>query len=100
MEQALINFFSFVINSFGVPIRNAILNTNLFDTLRNFLNGFLSCIFKLWNNDNITLDNFFDRTNFAGFISEIFSILFIVFILKITISIFNVLFNTIRGNLK
>lgn len=96
MLNALVNFFQYFIVNFGVPISSAIKQTNLFDTLRQFLNRFIPSLLKLWNNDNTALDDFLNLDNFAGIISEILTFLVIFLVVKITISMFNLIFNTIR----
>lgn len=95
MYDALVNLFKFFIDNLGIPIRDAIVSTQLFDTLRKFINFLLPSIFKLWNNENIAFDNFFNEVNFAGFISEVITLLVLSFclwfVLRIFISIYNII---------
>ena len=100
MSDALLNFFNFIISNVCVPIKNAITNSNIFSYIKDFLNIAIDSVFRFFNNDNNGFSNFFAGGKFAGLISDIFGLLFFIFILKITISIFNVIFNTIRGTLK
>lgn len=93
MELAFTNFFSFILNNFINPIYNAFVSSNLFNSLFTFIERLLSAIFKLWNNDNtLDLSNDLLLKVFVDFLG----VLLLYFIFKITISMFNLIFNTIR----
>lgn len=93
MELAFTNFFNFILNEFINPIYNAFVSSNLFKSLFTFFERILSAIFKLWNNDNVLdLSNDLLLKAFVNFLG----VLILYFIIKITISMFNLIFNTFR----
>ena len=95
MFEALKSLFIFFVENVGVPIRDAIVYTNFCDTIRQFINLLFPSIFKLWNNNNSAFDNFFTTGNFAGIISEVISLLLLLFclwfVLRIFISVYNII---------
>ena len=97
MQDALINFFNFIDLNIITPFRESLMSTGFLNSLLTFIERILSAFFKLWNNDNI-ID--FSNSLILRALCQLIGVLFFIFILKITISIFNVIFNTIRGNLK
>ena len=96
MKDTLINFFNFFINNVLNPIRDSLFETRIFDTIRNFINKLFPSLFKLWNNDNTAFDNFFETYTFSSLIAEILTLIILVFVIKIVISFFNVIYNAIR----
>lgn len=101
MQDALINFLNFIADNLVSPIVNALTDTAFFDDLKLLIQSLLNGFLRLWNNDNILID--FDsvgQVSLNNVFGSIIGLLVIIFILKITISIFNVIFNTIRGNFK
>ena len=97
MYDALVNFFNFVDLNLITPLRESIMSTGIFNSLFSFIERILSAFFRLWNNEN-SLD--FSNSLILRALCQFIGLLFILFILKITISIFNVIFNTIRGNFR
>lgn len=97
MQNALVNFFNFVDLNIITPLRESFMSTGILNSFLSLLERILSAFFKLWNNENI-ID--FSNSLILRAFCQFLGLLFILFILKFTISIFNVIFNTIRGNIK
>lgn len=97
MEQALINFFNFIKTELVTPIYNGLSQSSIFSDLFDFVSKLIQSIFKLWNNDN-AIDVYVDLINKV--ISQILGLLFIILIIKLFLSVVNVVFNTIKGGLK
>lgn len=95
MEQALISFLNFVRINLVEPIRSALSSSTIFQSISDFFLNFLRAFFKLWNNDN----NFLSEQNYLyvySLISEVLGLLFVILIFNITISMFNLIFNTVK----
>lgn len=99
MEDALLNFFTFVKLNLVNPLVDAIDGSSIFESLLDFIQFFLKAFFRLWNDNNNALEGF-DFTNFSNLIAEVLGLLFIVLIIKLAISIVNVFFSTIKGVLR
>ena len=97
MYDALTNLFNFIVEYFYEPLKTSLSETGFIENILNFLENFIRCFFKLWNNDN----NFtFTADGLLSVIIEVFCVLFIALIIKLAISIVNVFISTIKGVLK
>lgn len=93
MFNAFLNLFDFFVNNFYLPLFNALNESTILDVSSNFISNFLTAFFKLWNNDNSFV---FNSQDVVKLLAEVLTFLVIVFIFKIAISMFNLIFNTIR----
>lgn len=100
MKDALINFFNFFTLNLRNPIYDSLYSTNFIKNFYNYIMQFIGGLFRLWNNDNTLSPVLIDYQTFCSSIAEFFCVIVVIFILKITISIFNVIFNSIRGHLR
>lgn len=97
MYDALFTFFNFVNTELVNPLADAMNDTDFMYKTFNFLVNFIRSLLKLWNNDNV-LD--FNLNDYTMIIAEILGALFVILIIKLSISIVNVFISTIKGVLK
>lgn len=97
MQDALMNFFNFIVDNLFTPLETSLRETGFIENILSFLENFIRCFFKLWNNDN----NFtFNADGLRLVFVEVLCVLFVVLIVKLAISIVNVFISTIKGVLK
>lgn len=99
MYQSLLNFFNFVVSNLVDPLANSISDSGVISTILDFFEYFLKGFFRLWNNENDALTGF-DFTNLSSLIAQVCAVLFIILIVKLSISIVNVFISTIKGVLR
>lgn len=97
MQDALMNLFNYIIDNLFTPLDTALRETGFIENILNFLEAFIRAFFKLWNNDN----NFtFNADELRMVFVEFLCVLFVVLIVKLSVSIVNVFISTIKGVLK
>ena len=92
MYDALLTLFNFFIDNFYTPLADALNNSGLFELSSDFISKFLTSFFKLWNNDNSFIFSSVDIVNlFAEIICFLLLVFCLWFVLKIFISIYNII---------
>lgn len=77
MQEALESIFNLIETGVITPLQNALENSKVFDNIFIFVLDFFQNIFRLWNNDNMIIDN--DYTGFIRFFCEVIGLLVFIF---------------------
>lgn len=94
MQDAFLNLFNFFISNIKTPLANALISSNLLNDFYSFIINFIKAFFRLWNNDNIIIN--VEYLQFCGALADFICLFVLIFIFRVTISMFNLIFNTFR----
>ena len=92
MYDALVNIFRLIYENVNVPIFNALNETRFFQTILDFINGVLTSVTRLWNNNNS-----FDTAVTNSLISSICGVIVFIIIIEITYAIFRIVFKAFEA---
>lgn len=96
MYEALLNLFNLFNDNIFTPLNDALINSGLIEYISNFISKFLTCFFKLWNNEN----NFiFSSQDIICLLSECLSVVILCLCLYAFLKIFMLFYRVITKGL-
>lgn len=95
MQQALESIFNLIESNIITPIQSALENSKVFDNIFIHILSLLQNIFRMWNNDNVSIEN--DYTSLIRTFSEIIGLLVFIFAFYVVLKMLWTITKSIYG---
>lgn len=95
MQQALESIFNLIESNIITPIQSALENSKVFDNIFIHILALLQNIFRMWNNDNVSIEN--DYTSLIRTFSEIIGLLVFIFAFYVVLKMLWTITKSIYG---
>lgn len=95
MQQALESIFNLIETNIITPLQNALESSQVFDNIFSHILYFLQNIFRMWNNDNVSIEN--DYTALIRTFSEIIGLLVFIFAFYVVLKMIWTITKSIYG---